>query len=255
MESQIDWHTARALYEWQAELGATEPILDAPVNRYELEQSLKPAAKTAKKQPDAPIREISPVDIATELVAGVGDLSSLEATVQSFDLCELRKGARKFVFSQGSPRARVMVIGDAPSRADEDAGHPFAGREGALFDKMFHAIGLERTATEDAYGLYLANLFPWNPARKPTPVEISMMVPFVRKHIELAAPDVVVLMGPLICQSLLDAPSLSVARGSWHTLSERPTLAIFPPAFLMQDPSAKRAAWHDLLMLKSRLDT
>lgn len=254
MESQIDWYTARALYEWQAELGATEAILDAPVNRYELKQNQKPVPKSGIKAPTAPIKELSPVDIAQKLAAAASDLSALCSTVENFDLCDLRKGARNAVFYQGSPAARVMVIGDAPSRADDEAGHPFAGREGALFDKMFDAIGYSRQPSAPANGLYLANLFPWNSPRTPTPVEVAMMLPFLKRHITLAAPEVVVVMGTLACRSLLSASSLAAARGAWSTVEDRPALAIFPPQFLLQDPIAKRAAWQDLLMLKQRLD-
>lgn len=254
MESDIDWHTARALYEWQAELGATEAILDAPINRFELDQSTKPAAKVSPKEPVKPIAEVSPSDVATQLAQQASDIAGLEQIVQSFDLCELRKGARKFVFAQGSPQARVMVIGDAPTRADEDAGHPFAGREGALFDKMFAAIGLGRDTGSDATALYLTNLFPWNPARKPTAIEVDMMLPFLLRHIELKSPDYIVVMGPLVCQALLKKSSMQSARGNWVELVGTPALTIFPPSFLLQDPNAKRAAWQDLLMLKSRLD-
>ena len=81
-----------------------------------------------------------------------------------------------------------------------------------------------------------------------------MMLPFLRRHIELADPEVVVLMGNFACQALLGKKGITRLRGAWTTAQDRPALPMFHPAYLLRNPIAKREAWADLLSLKARLD-
>ena len=117
MESGIDYHTARALLEWQVELGATEALLDAPLDRYEapVKAAQPKAAVTPVAQP-APAKTLDPVVMAKEAAAAAKDLDSLKAAMAGFEHCELKRGARNLVFSDGNPAARVMVIGEAPGQ-------------------------------------------------------------------------------------------------------------------------------------------
>jgi DNA polymerase len=255
MDSQIDYWTARALLEWQVELGATEAIGDAPVDRYALEaQAPKPkpvAAPVAAAQ--KPV-EVDPVAEAEKAVAGVQDLAGLRAAMQGFEHCALKRGAHSFVFADGAPSARVMVIGEAPGREEDVQGKPFVGPAGQLLDKMFAAIGMARSA-EGAAGVYITNIVPWRPPqnRDPNAREIATMLPFVRKHIELAQPDVVVLLGGIACTALLRKSGIARLRGTWDTVEGRPALPMFHPAHLLRTPLAKRDAWADLLSLQARL--
>jgi len=255
MESQIDYWTARALLEWQVELGATEALLDAPIDRYVLEAA---SPKKAATPVSAPVRQKAPevdsVQVAKTAANRAGDLDGLKAELAAFEHCALKKGAHNLVFSDGSPDARVMVIGEAPGRDEDLQGLPFVGRAGNLLDKMFAAIGMARSA-DGVAGIYITNVLPWRPPqnRDPKPEEIAMMVPFVTRHIELAKPDLIVLMGNISCQAMLGKRGITRLRGNWTEVAGVPALPMFHPAYLLRSPHAKREAWADLLSLQARL--
>ncbi|SHH28299.1 uracil-DNA glycosylase [Cognatishimia maritima] len=256
MESGLDFHTAKALLEWQVELGATEAILDAPVNRYEIpEKKAQPVAKAA--EPAAPVKEdaVDPVEVAKTLAQQAGDLKQLKAAIANFDHCALKRGARSLVFSDGHPSARVMIIGEAPGRDEDRIGRPFVGRAGQLLDKMLAAIDMDRTSEDKDAAVYITNVLPWRPPqnRDPQPEEIFMMMPFVRRHVELVDPDVVVLMGNIACHGVLGKRGITRLRGQWVEALGRPVLPMFHPAFLLRSPHMKREAWADLLDLKAKL--
>lgn len=257
MDSALDWHTARALLEWQVELGVTEAISDAPINRFEA-----PAPEPAKipmpgVAPPPPVKqpEVDPVEVATKAAQAVKTLDDLQSALEAFEFCDLKKGARHLVFSDGRPDARVMIIGEAPGRDEDMQGKPFVGRAGQLLDKMFAAIGMSRTAPDAERAIYITNVLPWRPPqnRDPSPDEIAMMLPFVRKHVELVDPDVLVLMGNHSCQAMLGRKGITRLRGKWAADGARPVLPMFHPAYLLRNPVAKRDAWHDLLMLQAKL--
>jgi DNA polymerase len=136
-------------------------------------------------------------------------------------------------------------------------GKPFVGRAGQLLDQMFAAIDMTRESPDPALSLYITNVLPWRPPqnRDPSPDEIAMMLPFVRRHVDLAAPDVLVLMGNHSCQAMLGRRGITRLRGAWTEALGRPALPMFHPAYLLRNPAAKREAWHDLLLLQSRLRT
>ncbi len=257
MDSTLDFHSARALLEWQVELGATEAIGDVPVNRYELpDKQAKPVqAKPAVQaiQPGvAPVEERAedPVRVAREAAAGSGSLDGLAGALAAFEHCELKKGARNLVFSDGVAGAPVMIIGEAPGRDEDREGRPFVGRAGRLLDRMLDAIALNR-----AENVYITNVLPWRPPqnRDPLPEEIAMLKPFLKRHVELARPKVIVLMGNISCQAVLSKRGITRLRGQWDQAMDLPVLPMFHPAYLLRQPQAKRAAWADLLDLNARL--
>ncbi|MGC3938271.1 uracil-DNA glycosylase [Roseobacter sp. EG26] len=254
MES-AEYHHALALLDWQVKLGATEAICDAPVNCYALPDTLaKPrnvpqaAAKpmTASAQPD-------PVAEASRLAEMAQDLDALRAALAGFEHCELKRGARNLVFSDGIPGAPVMIIGEAPGRDEDREGLPFVGRAGQLLDRMLAAIDMGR-ARADA-PVYITNVLPWRPPqnRDPHPEEIAMMRPFLERHIALADPQVIVIMGNISAQALLGKRGITRLRGNWTECFGRPALPMFHPAYLLRQTGAKREAWADLLSLKARV--
>lgn len=260
--TSLDAATALALYEWQAEMGATEAIGEHPVNRYALPERTAPlagpppsAAPRAVAAPSAAAGSADPVGVARAAAAGAADLTALAGVQAAYDLCDLKKGARNFVFADGNPAARVMVIGEAPGRDEDIEGRPFVGRAGQLMDRMFAAIGLSRTAPDPQASLYITNVMPWRPPsnRDPEPGEIAMMLPFLARHIELASPAVIVLMGNTPCAALLNQRGILRLRGAWTEALGRPVLPMTHPAYLLRQPQAKREAWADLLSLKARL--
>lgn len=258
MESQDTYWRDRAWLEWQVELGADEAMAEAPIDRYALDPTpAKPEQKAAKAAPTAPPVQVA-VDtaaIATKAAEGAGDLQALATAQAAFDHCELKRGAKNFVFADGDPAARVMIVGEAPGRQEDIAGKPFVGQAGQLLDRMLAAIGLSRDADDPAQAVYITNVLPWRPPsnRTPDPEEIAMMLPFVQRHIALANPDVLVLMGNTPCQALLGRAGITRLRGNWTEVLGRPTIPMFHPAYLLRNTMAKREAWADLLSLKAKL--
>jgi DNA polymerase len=261
METQIDYWDAHALLEWQVELGISEAICETPVNRFEVpEKVTKPpvAVNTPKGKPPMPAKaapEVDSIDVAHKAVSGVTSLDALQAALNGFELCDLHRGARNSVFAGGVVGAKVMVIDDVPSRDEDIAGVPFAGAAGVLFDQMFDAIGLSRSAHEANKGVYLSAVLPWRAPenRDPSSQELAMMTPFLLKHIELANPDIIVMMGNHPCAALLGRTGVTRLRGKWQTIAGKPALPMVHPRALLRTPIAKREAWADLLALKARL--
>lgn len=258
MDSENTYWNDRALLEWQIELGADEAISDAPVDRYALEKAVPKPAKPKAEAPKpivAQDQSIDAVAVASTAAAQADSLDALAGIMQSFEHCDLKRGARNFVFSDGNPAARVMIIGEAPGRQEDQIGKPFVGEAGQLLDKMFGAIDLSRHADKQADAIYITNVLPWRPPSNRTPDadEVAMMLPFLEKHVSLTDPDILVLMGNTPCQALLGRTGITRMRGNWVEVLNRPTLPMFHPAFLLRQPAAKREAWADLLSIKARL--
>ena len=251
------WHAALAALEWQIDLGVTEITGEDPVDRYALPETVKPAPVAARAEvvAAAPAVPVDPVSLARQIAAGAETLQALQAAIEGFELCEMKRGAKTTVFADGNPAARVLVLGEAPGRDEDIEGRPFVGRAGQLLDRMFAAIGLSRTSPDPETALYITNVMPWRPPqnRDPEPEEIAMMRPFVQRHIELVDPALIVVMGNTPCQCLLGTKGILRLRGTWAQALGRPVLPMTHPAYLLRNPAAKREAWADLLALKARL--
>lgn len=256
----------KALLDWQAELGADTPMGEAPLCRFAERVSGAAAASdgvpAAARPPARGFAEPAaaaaqdPVAAAQAAAAGAGDLDALRAALAGYPHCDLRHGARNLVFADGVPGAPVMIVGEAPGRDEDARGLPFVGRAGQLLDRMFAAIGLSRAAQPGPAALYITNMLPWRPPQNRTPsaAELAMFAPFVHRHIALAAPRLLVLMGNTACAGLLGRGGITRLRGGWTEVNGRPALPMFHPAYLLRSPAAKREAWADLLSLRARLE-
>ncbi|MFT3971960.1 MAG: uracil-DNA glycosylase [Amaricoccus sp.] len=259
-----------AALAWQVECGADEAIGELPVDRFDLAEAPAPArsrpapatarpASAATPAPAAPPPSAAvPAGGAAATAAACADLAALKAALAAFDgLAALRAGARSTVFADGDPAARLMVIGEAPGRDEDRAGLPFVGRSGQLLDRMLAAIGLSRAADDPGRAVYITNTLPWRPPanREPSGDEVAALLPFLHRHIELAAPDFLLLLGSSAVRTLLQTTDgITRRRGKWAELAGRPVIATWHPAALLRDPIRKREAWADLLLLKDRLD-
>lgn len=191
---------------------------------------------------------------AREAAKSAKTLEELRALLENFNGCGLRATATQLVFADGNPQGRVMFVGEAPGHDEDIAGRPFVGRSGKLLDLMMAAIGLDRS------GAYIANVVPWRPPgnRTPTPQETAICLPFIRRQIELASPDILVCLGGPAMQTLLGTKEgITRSRGRWFKFDtgsrEIRALATFHPAFLLRSPLQKRFAWRDFLALKKAL--
>ena len=209
---------------------------------------------TTTAAPPPPAAPEAAIMAARESAGSAKDLEELRALLAGFAGCTLAATATQLVFADGNPQARVMFVGEAPGRDEDIAGLPFVGRSGKLLDLMLAAIGLDRTKA------YIANMVPWRPPgnRTPTPQETSICLPFIRRQIELANPDIVVCLGQPATQTLLATrEGITKTRGRWFKYDtgsrEIRALATYHPAFLLRSPLQKRFAWRDFLALKKAL--
>ena len=209
---------------------------------------------TTTAVPPPPAAPEAAIMAARESAGSAKDLEELRALLAGFAGCTLAATATQLVFADGNPQARVMFVGEAPGRDEDIAGLPFVGRSGKLLDLMLAAIGLDRTKA------YIANVVPWRPPgnRTPTPQETSICLPFIRRQIELANPDILVCLGQPATQTLLATrEGITKTRGRWFKYDtgsrEIRALATYHPAFLLRSPLQKRFAWRDFLALKKAL--
>ena len=265
MDTDLTFHADLAALAWQMELGADLAVGETPVNRYEAVAAGAPAAlpfAAARPAAAASVPVAGPdsglaVRAATQAAAQAPSLEALRGALAAFGHCELKRGAKSLVFADGLPGAQVMVVGEAPGRDEDLAGRPFVGRAGQLLDRMFAAIGLSRTAQDPVQALYITNVMVWRPPqnRDPTPDEVAMMLPFLQRHIALADPKVIVVMGNTPLSALLGVRGITRLRGQWAEALGKPVLPMVHPAYLLRNPAAKREAWADLLSLKAHLRT
>jgi uracil-DNA glycosylase len=181
-------------------------------------------------------------------------LEELGAQLAGFDGCSLKATAKSLCFYRGAPKARLMLIGEAPGRDEDLEGKPFVGRAGQLLDKMLAAIGLGEA------DVHITNIVYWRPPgnRTPTPQEAQVCRPFLERQVELVAPEIVMLLGGAAAKHLLEvAEGIMRIRGAWRDLEiggvRTRALATLHPAYLLRTPAAKRLAWRDLLAVKMAL--
>ena len=258
MDSALDWHGAKALLEWYVELGVVDAVGDTAIDRYALADSTPKPVRKAVPEPTAapmqPVRRDQGAEALTRAEAA-DSLEALAEAMHGFDGLELKRGARNFVFADGNPAARVMIVGEAPGADEDRVGRPFVGRAGQLLDRMLAAIGLARDHPDSGRSVYITNVLPWRPPanRTPTSEEAAIMLPFVRRHIALVDPDALILMGNTPCGALLGRTGILRMRGTWTQAGDRAVMPMTHPAYLLRNPAAKREAWADLLEIQAKL--
>lgn len=165
--------------------------------------------------------------------------------------CPLCTSRTRVVNSQGNPKARLMLVGEAPG-ADEDAsGVPFVGRAGQLLNKIIEAIGLKR---ED---VFIGNVNRCRPPlnRTPSLAEAATCKPFLLREIAVVKPEVIVVLGNTAMKNLLDTKEgISKVRGIFQDYRGIKVMPTFHPAYLLRDPSKKREAWDDMKKVRDYLD-
>lgn len=264
------------LLRFYADAGVDEALEEEAVDRFAEAQAPQPARAAQPKRPaeDAerprpsaqPPRPAAPAMAvpdeaqaarARELARQAGTLDELREILDGFDGCNLKFGAKQTVFSDGNPRAPLMLVGEAPGRDEDIEGKPFVGRSGRLLDRMLAAIGIDRRE-----GAYIANVIPWRPPgnRTPTPLETEICRPFIERQIELANPKVLVTLGGPSAKVLLHATEgVLRMRGKWkvHVTAsgvEIPAMPTLHPAYLLRNPAHKKLAWRDFLEIRAKLE-
>ena len=177
----------------------------------------------------------------------------LKKSILNLKNCDLKKQAKNIVFSDGNPRSKIMLVGEAPGANEDKEGLPFVGRAGNLLDKMLSAIDLDRSK------VYISNIVNYRPPenRKPTEKEIKRYLPFITKHIEIISPQILVLLGSTAMNALIGSEVvISRMRGKWIEKKigncNTSIIITFHPSFLMRQPAQKKMAWIDLKMIRDK---
>ena len=181
------------------------------------------------------------------------NLEKLKKSIDNIKNCSLKNNAINMVFSDGNPKSKIMLIGEAPGANEDQEGLPFVGRAGALLDKMLAAINLDRKK------VYISNIINYRPPdnRRPTDEEIKRYLPFISKHIEIINPKILVLLGGTAMNALIgNEVVISKMRGKWIEKKfgncKTSVIITFHPAFLMRQPAQKKMAWIDLKMIRDK---
>ena len=181
------------------------------------------------------------------------NLVRLKETIQNIKNCSLKDSSTNMVFSDGNPKSKIMLVGEAPGANEDEEGLPFVGRAGALLDKMLAAIDLDRKK------VYISNIINYRPPsnRRPTDEDIKRYLPFITKHIEIINPKILVLLGSTAMNALIgNEVVISKMRGKWIEKKfgncKTSVIITFHPAFLMRQPAQKKMAWIDLKMIRDK---
>ncbi|MGD9597678.1 MAG: uracil-DNA glycosylase family protein [Steroidobacteraceae bacterium] len=173
----------------------------------------------------------------------------LRAEVAGCVKCRLCETRTQTVFGVGDPRARWLIVGEAPGAEEDRRGEPFVGRAGRLLDAMLRAVGLTRDT------VFIANVLKCRPPgnRDPAPDEIASCLPYLQRQLALIEPDIIVAVGRIAAQTLIgtDAP-VARLRGRIHQFGPAgtPLVVTYHPAYLLRAPGEKRKAWDDLKLAR-----
>ncbi|HEY1721875.1 MAG TPA: uracil-DNA glycosylase [Magnetospirillaceae bacterium] len=263
--------TPEQILRWHIEAGADEAIGERPIDRFAL-PAARPVAETQRGRPSGTSHPVTarpattftqsaapkgaPVSQSAQLAQACATLDALKKAIEAYDGCALKRTCQRTVFSDGNPKARVMLIGEAPGREEDEQGLPFVGPSGKLLDRMLASIGLDRDQ------VYITNVIYWRPPgnRKPEPSEVDQCLPFMERQIELIDPAVMMFLGGAAAAAILGkTEGVTKLRGRWHDYSAPglqrpiPALPTYHPAYLLRTPIHKREAWRDLVTLRKRL--
>ncbi|MFP4079326.1 MAG: uracil-DNA glycosylase [Ectothiorhodospira sp.] len=209
------------------------------------------AAQATRDGPDDPDQRPAGVGVDEAVPGAVADLdwASLQARVASCTLCtDLARSRSHTVFGTGDPGADWMFIGEAPGAEEDRRGEPFVGRAGRLLDRMLEALGMDR-----GQGVYIANILKCRPPenRDPRPEEARACRPYLDRQIALVRPRVLVALGRVAAQNLLDTQQpLGRLRGRVLDYRGIPLVVTYHPAYLLRKPQDKRKAWDDLCLAR-----
>ena len=182
-------------------------------------------------------------------------LDNLKESIKMVEDCNLKSNSKNIVFNDGDINSPLMIVGEGPGQKEDEMGKPFVGDAGQLLDKMFKAININRHKT------YITNVVNYRPPnnRKPEPQEINRYSNFLREHISIIDPKILILMGSTAMESLFGSKlKISKARGSWRELiinnKTYLTMITFHPAYLLRQADQKKYSWSDLKEIRKKID-
>ena len=182
-------------------------------------------------------------------------LNDLKAKIKNIDNCDLKNNAKQIVFSDGDSNSPIMIVGEGPGQKEDELGKPFVGDAGQLLNKMFGAINIKRES------VYITNVVNYRPPndRKPEPAEINRYSEFLREHISIIDPKILILMGSTAMEALFGSKiKITKERGVWKEviINNKTYLVMitFHPAYLLRQADQKKYSWIDLKEIKKKID-
>ena len=182
-------------------------------------------------------------------------LNDLKEKIKNINNCNLKDNAKQIVFSDGDFKSPLMVVGEGPGQKEDAIGKPFVGDAGQLLNKMLNAIKIKRE------NVYITNVVNFRPPdnRKPEPAEINRYSEFLREHISIIDPKILILMGSTAMESLFGSKiKISKERGAWKEIiinnKTYLTMITFHPAYLLRQADQKKYSWADLKEIRKKID-
>jgi len=204
-----------------------------------------------------PINRLNNENTASETSSDekIKNLENLKKEINSIENCKLKENASKIVFSDGNTQSPIMIIGEGPGQKEDELGKPFVGDAGSLLNKMLKAINIEREK------VYITNVVNYRPPnnRKPETSEINRYSKFLKEHISIIDPQILILMGSTAMEALIGInKKISKERGQWKEVIIKQktykTIITFHPAYLLRKPDQKKFSWEDLKIIRKEID-
>ena len=182
-------------------------------------------------------------------------LKDLKHKIEAIQDCDLKKNASKIVFGDGNIHSSIMIVGESPGQKEDELGKPFVGDAGALLNKMLKAIKIEREK------IYITNVVNYRPPnnRKPEKSEINRYSEYLKEHISIIDPQILILMGSTAMEALFGGNKrISKERGQWKEIIIKQktykSIITFHPAYLLRQPDQKKFSWEDLKIIHKKID-
>ena len=182
-------------------------------------------------------------------------LEDLKHKIEAIQDCDLKKNASKIVFGDGNIHSPIMIVGEGPGQKEDELGKPFVGDAGALLNKMLKAIKIEREK------IYITNVVNYRPPnnRKPEKSEINRYSEYLKEHISIIDPQILILMGSTAMEALFGGNKrISKERGQWKEIIIKQktykSIITFHPAYLLRQPDQKKFSWEDLKIIHKKID-
>ena len=181
-------------------------------------------------------------------------LENLKKQLNSIDNCKLKSNSKNIVLGEGNIDSPIMLIGEAPGEIEDKVGNPFKGESGELLDKMLIAINIKR---QNIYTSYAINFRPPED-RKPTSQEIKRYSNFLKEHISIIDPKIIILMGSTAMEAVTGInEKISSERGKWKEIILNnityPLMITFNPSYLIRYPDNKKYSWEDLKKIREKV--
>ena len=181
-------------------------------------------------------------------------LNSLVKQINSIENCNLKNNSQNLILGDGNINSSIMLIGEAPGIEEDKSGMPFKGEIGELLNKMLLAINIKR---KDIYCSYAINFRPPED-RKPTSVEVKRYSIFLKEHISIINPKIVILMGSSAMEAVTGINTkISSERGKWKEVILKnktyPVIITFNPSYLIRFPENKKYSWEDLKRIRQKI--